>query len=718
MLVLYAPPGAELLFGKAAQLEANERGECFARGKRGATQKLVAAKGFLKEVPDFLLRVGEVAWRCRSLCRVAGRDAECFEDMKWFGDKRGPEADEEMAAERVRITDPVGDSEQVAVVFTSEPCGDERTGLRPRFYHEDSVRDTDHEPVPLGEVVHARGRVGRIFGEESAAALDDLLCEGAVAARIEIRSEPRAGDRKRVEARLKCSLVSAGIYAEREPAHDRDRVAGEPEDERTAGLFAVAGHCPTPHDREIGGTRRRERSLDPELPGRLGDLEELRRPLLPHEFSDSHIFSILGRMLDIHFIRDNADLIKAGATKKHIVLDLDRLIAVDDERKRLRQEIDAKKAEQNRRSNEIQIAKDDDKSRLIEQMQHLKAGMGETEERLKAIMAEWQALMLTVPNIPDMSVPDGDSDAQNLEVRTWGAKPEMAFMPKSHYELMTSLGMADFERGAKVAGFRGYFLKGDGARLLFALRRYVEDRFMNREGFVPLVAPSLVRREAFVGTGYLPQSEEDLYKTQDSEYLAGTAEVATMAYFMNETVDKASLPLKFFAYSPCFRREAGSHGKDEKGVFRVHEFEKYEQVVLSVADHAESVRLHEELTANAEALLQELGLHYHVVVNCGGDLGLGQVKKYDLEAWMPSENQYRETHSASYFHDFQTRRLNIRYRDGDGTLKYVHSLNNTALAMPRILTHIVENYQEADGSVRVPAVLVPYVGKDRIGPAH
>ena len=423
-------------------------------------------------------------------------------------------------------------------------------------------------------------------------------------------------------------------------------------------------------------------------------------------------------MLDIKFIREHADLVKAGAAKKRISVDIDRLLAVDDERKRLRQELDAKRAEQNRRSNEIQRAQGEERSKLLEAMRLLKEGMTEGEEKLKGVMAEWQQLMLTVPNVPDMSVPEGDSDADNQEVMVWGEKPVFDFEPKPHYELMASLGLADFERGAKVAGFRGWFLKGDGARLIWGLRRFVEDRFMNREGFTPIVVPSLVRREPFFGTGYLPQSEEDLYKTQDSEYLSGTAEVGTMGYYMDEVIEKSALPVKFIAYSPAFRREAGSHGKDEKGVFRVHEFEKYEQVVLCEADHAESVRHHEELTENAEKLLQELGLHYHKVVNCGGDLGLGQVKKYDLEAWMPSEGRFRETHSSSYFHDFQTRRLNIRYRDDDGSMKFVHSLNNTALAMPRILTHIVENYQQADGTVRVPEVLVPYVGKSVIGGAR
>jgi seryl-tRNA synthetase len=220
-----------------------------------------------------------------------------------------------------------------------------------------------------------------------------------------------------------------------------------------------------------------------------------------------------------------------------------------------------------------------------------------------------------------------------------------------------------------------------------------------------------VRREPFIGTGYLPQSEDDLYKTQDGDYLAGTAEVATMGYYMDETIDAKQLPIKYFSFSPCFRREAGSHGKDTRGIFRVHEFYKFEQVVLCEANHETSVKFHEELTANSEKLLQLLGLPYHVVLNCGGDIGLGQVKKYDIEAWMPSENKYRETHSSSYFHDFQTRRLNIRYRDTDGKLRFVHSLNNTAIATPRILAHLVENNQRADGSIYIPEVLQKYMGK-------
>ena len=229
-----------------------------------------------------------------------------------------------------------------------------------------------------------------------------------------------------------------------------------------------------------------------------------------------------------------------------------------------------------------------------------------------------------------------------------------------------------------------------------------------------MIVPSMVRREQLLGTGYVPQGEDDLYKTQDGDYLAGTAEVATMGYFMGDVLKKEDIPKKFVSFSPCFRREAGSHGKDAKGLYRVHEFFKLEQVILCEASHVESVKFHEELTANAEDLIVSLGLPYRVVVNCGGDLGLGQVKKYDIEVWVPSDGKYRESHSSSYFHDFQTRRLNIKYRDENGKLRFVHSLNNTAVATPRILISIIENYQREDGAIVVPEVLRRYMGKDVI----
>ncbi len=418
-------------------------------------------------------------------------------------------------------------------------------------------------------------------------------------------------------------------------------------------------------------------------------------------------------MLDIKFIRENKDVVIAGAAKKHVVVDVEKLLQLDDKRRELQKQVDERRAEQNVASEAILKVSPEEKKDLIAKMSQVKETLKIAEESLSEIMGEWRLLMLHVPNVPDVTVPDGDSDAENQEIKVWGDIPVFDFEPKNHVDLMLHHDMADFERGSKVAGFRGYFLKNDGARLVWALERFVQDRFMNKD-FTPMIVPSMVRREPFVGTGYLPQSEEDLYKTQDGDYLAGTSEVASMGYYMGEVLDAKQLPIKFFSFSPCFRREAGSHGKDTKGVFRIHEFVKYEQVVLCEAKHEESVKWHEELTANSEALLQELKLPYHVVLNCGGDIGLGQVKKYDIEAWMPSEKKYRETHSSSYFHDFQTRRLNIRYRDAEGVLRYVHSLNNTAMAMPRILCQIVENNQRADGSISIPEALRTYMGKNEI----
>ena len=422
----------------------------------------------------------------------------------------------------------------------------------------------------------------------------------------------------------------------------------------------------------------------------------------------------INHMLDIKFIRENTDLIKDGARKKHLDFDIDELVSVDAKRLEILSLVEKLRTEQNSVTDNVAKEKDGGvRENLIKEMRSLKEHLKEKEDELKEIMKKWQALMLRVPNIPDMSVPEGASDAENQEVRRIGEIPSFDFEPKDHITLMEDLDMVDFERGTKVAGFRGYFLKNDGALLSFAIWQFVLGE-MVKKGFSPMMVPSLVKRETLFGTGYLPQGEEDLYKASDADYLAGTGEVATMGYYMEETLDKSELPKKFVAFSPCFRREAGSHGKDTKGLVRVHEFFKLEQVVLCEANHELSVKYHEELTENAEEFLQALKLPYRVVANCGGDLGLGQVKKYDIEAWVPSQEKYRETHSSSYFHDFQTRRLNIRYRDSDGKIRFAHSLNNTAIATPRLVVAIVENYQEKDGSIRVPEVLVPYIGKKHI----
>jgi seryl-tRNA synthetase len=423
-------------------------------------------------------------------------------------------------------------------------------------------------------------------------------------------------------------------------------------------------------------------------------------------------------MLDIKFIRENHTLVKEAARKKHVDVNIDRLITVDTKRRELQAAYDEARQKQNSASANIaQATTPEERDALIAAMKTVKDELQTIEADLKKTMQEWQKLMLLVPNIPDMSVPEGKSDADNQEIRTWGNKPTFSFVPRSHIDLMLAHDMADFERGARTSGFRGYYLKNAGVTLTFALWQLVWDTLTKEDGFTPMLAPSLVRKEAFMGTGYLPQGEEDLYRTQDEEYLAGTAEVAVMSYHMDEVLDKSDLPKKYLAFSPCFRREAGSHGKDTKGLVRVHEFFKLEQVVLCEGAHQTSVEWHEKLTGNAEKLLQLLELPYRVVVNCGADIGLGQVKKYDLEAWVPSERTYRETHSSSYFHDFQTRRLNIRYRDDAGALRFVHSLNNTALAGPRILVPLIENNQQADGSIRVPTALVKYVGTDVLHPA-
>lgn len=413
-------------------------------------------------------------------------------------------------------------------------------------------------------------------------------------------------------------------------------------------------------------------------------------------------------MLDINFIRENQELIKEAARKKCLEFDVQKLLEIDDRRRRLLSAIETRRAEQNKASEKIASAStDEEREDLIASMKSVKEALADDESAFKKIVREWQILMVAVPNIPDMSVPDGEDDKGNQEIRTWGEKTKFSFEPKNHIEILQNLGLLDLDRGAKVSGFRGYILKGDAVLLQFALWQFALKEIMVK-GFEPMSVPSLVNKAPFIGTGYLPQGDEDLYHTQDGDYLSGTAEVATMAYSMDEVVDSKKFPMKLVSFSPCFRREAGSHGKDTKGIVRVHEFFKLEQVVLCEAKHEESVRLHEEITANAEAIMQKLGMAYRVVVNCGGDLGLGQVKKYDIEAWVPAENSYRETHSSSYFHDFQTRRLNIRYRDGE-KLKFAHSLNSTLIATPRIIVPLIEQFQTKDGSVLIPEVLHPHM---------
>ena len=419
-------------------------------------------------------------------------------------------------------------------------------------------------------------------------------------------------------------------------------------------------------------------------------------------------------MLDIKFIRENQELVQKGAEKKHIDFDLKKLLKVDDERKKLILSIDELRSKQNSLSEKIiSIQKEEEKQKIILESKKIKKDLQNLENSFKDIMNEWKLLMLKVPNIPDMSVPDGVSDEDNVEIKTWGEKTSFEFEPKSHIDIMNELDLVDFERGSKVHGFRGYYLKNDAVALSLAIWQYAFD-FWTKKGFIPMIVPAIVKKEYMYGTGYLPNDSDDIYRTQDDDYLTGTAEVATTSYYSDEIIDLKDGAKKFLAFSPPFRREAGSYGKDTKGLIRVHEFYKWEQVIFCEPNHQTSVKYHEEIQRNTEEFIESLGIPYRTVVNCGGDLGQGQVKKYDIELWVPMEKKYREISSASYFHDFQSRRLNIKTKAEDGKLKYVHTLNNTAIPTPRILVSLIENFQQADGSIKIPEVLKKYMNKDTI----
>jgi len=434
-------------------------------------------------------------------------------------------------------------------------------------------------------------------------------------------------------------------------------------------------------------------------------------------FAKSGGFGNIKLMLDIKFIREHKTLIKDAAIKKHIDFDVNKLLELDDIRRRLIQDTEKLRAEQNESTDKISKTKDEDeRQRLINEMKVLKDRLAQIEKELKDVMEKWKAMMLNVPNIPDPSVPEGETDADNKEIRKWGELPVFNFEPKDHMELMKDLDLVDFERGTKVSGFRGYFLKNEGALLALAVWQLAFEH-MVEEGFVPFLAPSMTREDSFKGTGWLPHGKDEIYQTQDELFLAGTAEVPMMGYHADEILKEEELPKKYVAFSPCFRREAGSHGKDTKGLYRLHEFMKVEQVILCKADHQESVKWHEEITNNSEKFMRKLGIPFRVVVNCGGDLGQGQVKKYDIEGWIPSKKAYGETHSSSYFHDFQTRRLNTRYKTKDGKIFFAHSLNNTVIATPRILISLLENNQQQDGSIKIPEALQKYLGKETISNA-
>jgi len=413
-------------------------------------------------------------------------------------------------------------------------------------------------------------------------------------------------------------------------------------------------------------------------------------------------------MLDIKFIRDNLELCKTAAVNKNRVVDWDALLAHDEKRRQLIGKAEVLRAERNEVS----------KTRTEEGMSRGKAIKEELkaiDEELRGVEEQFNALMLTVPNVPDPSVPVGKDESGNIEIKKWGEVTSFDFTPKDHIELSKSLDLIDFDRGAKVGGSRAYFLKNEGAMLELAVLMYTFQKLVAK-GYTPLIAPSLTKEFTFFGVGHFPWSRDEVYHLEkDDMYISGTAEVPVTAYYSDEVLTEKDLPKKFVAFSPCFRREAGSYGKDTRGVYRIHQFNKIEQVIISTAETNNSLTLHEELLANSEEILKDLKLPYRVLLMCTGDMGEPQVKKYDIETWMPGRGGYGETMSDSFMGDFQARRLKMRYKAGDGTTRFCHTLNNTAIASPRILVAILENYQQADGSVVIPDVLVPFVGKKKIG---
>ncbi len=415
-------------------------------------------------------------------------------------------------------------------------------------------------------------------------------------------------------------------------------------------------------------------------------------------------------MLDIKFVRDNADAIKAAAKKKRMTVDVDAVLALDARRRELMLRVESDRAEQNRLSKTIGALPADQRAKAAEEVKSLKTRLKEAEEQERALDAELRQAMLRLPNVPSPEVPDGLSDADNVEIKRVGTPRKFDFKPLDHSELGTNLGILDQERAGRISGARQYMLFGDGCLLEHAVLRLALDH-MIEAGFTPVQVPLMVRYEAMEGTAYFPGGEEQAYKmAKDELFLIGTAEVPLTSIHSGEILEEAELPKRYVACTPCFRREAGAYGKDTKGLYRIHQFWKVEQVVIDRADEALSIAHHQAILDNSERLLQKLELPYRVVNVCGGDLGQSQVQKFDIETWMPSRGNYGETHSASRFHEFQARRLDLRYRGKDGKVRFCHTLNNTVVASPRVLIPLLENHQQADGSIAIPPVLRPYLG--------
>jgi seryl-tRNA synthetase len=411
-------------------------------------------------------------------------------------------------------------------------------------------------------------------------------------------------------------------------------------------------------------------------------------------------------MLDKRFIRDNPDTVKAAVQVKGIDLDVNKLLELDKDSRDLQHQIDQTQALR-KSSASGPVGADEGRK---EYLRSLNTKVRNLREQLTEKNNELQGLLLLTPTIPWAGAPVGPDESANVVIRSVGTPPEFGFKPLDHVELLEKRGWADFTRARKVAGERAYALTSDLVLLERAVHSYALD-LLAGQGFELASVPSLVREQALIGTGMFPAHREETYAIPaDDLYLAGTAEVALVGFHSDEILDHKRLPIRYAGISPCFRREAGSAGRDVRGLLRVHQFEKVEQFVICAADVAESDRWHAELLGTAEQLLQGLGLAYQVMEVSTGDMGAGKYRMNDINTWMPSLGAYRETHSCSSLLDWQARRANVRYRDTDGTIRFAYTLNNTAVATPRILAAIVENLQTSDAQVRVPEVLRPYLG--------
>lgn len=415
-------------------------------------------------------------------------------------------------------------------------------------------------------------------------------------------------------------------------------------------------------------------------------------------------------MLDLKFIRANVELVRQAIANKNEKADLDKVLELDDKRRKLQFDFDNLKASQNQVSQEIAQKKrnKEDASALIEQMGSVSEQIKQLNNDLADVEKELEGILMWIPNVPFKDVPVGKDESFNREIRQWGSKPEFGFTPQDHLEVATKNNLLDMQRGAKITGSGFPVYTGLGANLERALINFMLTFHQQKHGYTEMWVPFIVNRKTMTGTGQLPKLENDMYRVDEEDFfLIPTAEVPITNYYADEILPLDKLPVKMVGYTPCFRREAGSYGKDTKGLQRVHQFNKVEMVRFVHPD--ESYAVLEEMVNNAEAILQALGLHYRVVELCTADLSFASARTYDLEVWAPGSGRYLEVSSVSNFEDFQARRAGIRFRDADGKVKFVHTLNGSGLATPRTMIALLETYQQEDGSIRIPEALKPWM---------